>query len=348
MTNLSANFPQFNEAPIRIDPKTGAITWSPTWYRFLINQFQRTGGASGPNVNAASGGVAGFSDFSTNDGSDDFMLIPGPVGPQGIRGPQGPMASAGFDMDESDSAMVIPGPIGATGIRGPTGSIVYLEAPEADEPLIFPGPVGPTGATGATGTTGATGAQGPVGPAVYLEAPESDEAMAMPGQQGIAGLQGVAGISQSGLSLYFDEREDAYSEAISQHAPVNPLILGQLISNSATAVSLTTATQANITSISLTEGDWDVFGNIEFLPAGTTPITTTIAGISTVSATFGAFNTVTSLAVAFFTGANQYIPTPIVQISVSTTTTVYLVGLANFSVSTCTANGAITARRASV
>jgi hypothetical protein len=63
--------------------------------------------------------------------------------------------------------------------------------------------------------------------------------------------------------------------------------IGEFFTASATAVSLTSGAMANVTSISLTAGDWDVSGVVEFNPAGTTGIAYMYAGISTVSAGLG-------------------------------------------------------------
>jgi hypothetical protein len=119
--------------------------------------------------------------------------------------------------------------------------------------------------------------------------------------------------------------------------------VGEYVSNSATGASLTSTVSANVTSISLTAGDWDVWGSVTYVPSSTMSSITT--SISTTSATLNP-NTGDSptMAVAFSSGAAQsYQPTPI-RVSISSTTTVYLVANATFA-STATANGVIKARR---
>src|SRR5579863_4104971 len=54
---------------------------------------------------------------------------------------------------------------------------------------------------------------------------------------------------------------------------------------SGSAVALTTATPANVTSVALTPGDWDVWGVVDFNPAGTTSITQLISSMSLTTAT---------------------------------------------------------------
>lgn len=123
--------------------------------------------------------------------------------------------------------------------------------------------------------------------------------------------------------------------------------VGEYVTNSATGVSLTTVTTANITSVSLTAGDWDVSGAVTYSPAGSTTVTGLTTGISTTSATLPGNNTggYNLLALPFTTGAAQVHGTQTVRISISGTTTVYLVAQAQFGVSTMTANGFIRARR---
>lgn len=114
-----------------------------------------------------------------------------------------------------------------------------------------------------------------------------------------------------------------------------------------TGVSLTSSTAANVASISLTAGDWDVSGVVRFNPGGSATTSNMSAGISTTSATFGAFGTFYANTVPF--GSTSGVPntmgTPSVRISVATTTTVYLVSLCTFSASTMTSDGLIRARR---
>lgn len=119
--------------------------------------------------------------------------------------------------------------------------------------------------------------------------------------------------------------------------------IGEFVSSlTGSAVTLTTTVVANITSISLTAGDWDVSGNIQFLPAGTGG--TYAASISTTSATRPSWQQESLLIVSEGAASAKQMPTPVVRISISTTTIVYLVGYAGFS-STMTANGFIRARR---
>jgi hypothetical protein len=112
------------------------------------------------------------------------------------------------------------------------------------------------------------------------------------------------------------------------------------------AVALATATEEDVTSISLTAGDWDVSGNIVYKPTGAT-ITETISGTNTTSDTlpsphyrhYGNPNTTT-------TSINLTAALPSRRVSLASTTTVYLVARSTFSAGTVAAFGYISARRA--
>ena len=117
---------------------------------------------------------------------------------------------------------------------------------------------------------------------------------------------------------------------------------------SASKVALTNIVQENVTSISLTAGDWDVWGNAYFDPAATTTFDLIISSISTVSATSPSRDT-GNQAVLKVTNFGTGIPSalqPVPQrLSLSATTTVYLVVVCSFAVSTMHAFGTLRARR---
>ena len=111
---------------------------------------------------------------------------------------------------------------------------------------------------------------------------------------------------------------------------------------SGSAVSLVTATTANITSISIEPGTWRVSGNVNMaiLP-GTSGLG--YCGISTTSATMPTDGTETQFAmVGDSTSALGGSATGVKQITVTTTTTVYLVAKSTFATSG-TAFGSISA-----
>ena len=121
---------------------------------------------------------------------------------------------------------------------------------------------------------------------------------------------------------------------------------------SGSAVTLTTATTATVTSISLTAGDWDVFGSTGFLLVAATSVFGNlgyIGGISATAATLGTQDTYFNYPVDLTTKTGTLnFTNPQVRISISSTTTIYLVSQATFSTggTSVKAFGTISARRA--
>lgn len=116
------------------------------------------------------------------------------------------------------------------------------------------------------------------------------------------------------------------------------------------AVSLTNAAAANITSLSLTAGDWDVTANAGIVTAATTNVVYFLGSISTTSATV---NTTDAAQLTWPGGmvlntpgaGSPRITVARARISISAPTTVYLVARSAFTVSTASAFGKISARR---
>lgn len=115
------------------------------------------------------------------------------------------------------------------------------------------------------------------------------------------------------------------------------------------AVSLTTGTAANITSIALTAGDWDVDAIAYFGPAATTNTTSEVGWITTTSATLdstaGRINAVTIPNAGITGGSGHSIAIPAYRFSVAGNTTIFLGAQSSFTVSTNVAYGRIAARR---
>lgn len=115
--------------------------------------------------------------------------------------------------------------------------------------------------------------------------------------------------------------------------------------NSSTPVSLTSNTPANVTSVSLTAGDWDCRGNVVFNNGGTTVTTQSTGSINTTSATNNTLQ-FANYSPPSTAGLNPAFAVPTVRESLSATTTVYLVVNNVFSTSTSAAYGRIECRRA--
>lgn len=118
--------------------------------------------------------------------------------------------------------------------------------------------------------------------------------------------------------------------------------VGEYQSNTGTSVTLTTNVNANLAQLTLTAGDWDITGVGQFVGGNATLIK---LGIHTVSATFGAFNTYIQVSANFPASSTSNINGPATyRLSVSASTTVYLVAMSTFS-ATQTAQGFLAARR---
>lgn len=116
------------------------------------------------------------------------------------------------------------------------------------------------------------------------------------------------------------------------------------------AISLASSIPVDLTSLSLTAGDWDVTCEAQFTPGATTTINVLVVSIGTTSATLnqtpgnfaqiGLNNTITP-------GSNNYMtmkagPT---QVSLATTTTYFCPVVGYFGTSTLTVWGILRARR---
>lgn len=129
--------------------------------------------------------------------------------------------------------------------------------------------------------------------------------------------------------------------------------IGEILSAStvrSAPVALTTTISANVTSKSLTAGDWDVFVEIGFTGGGTT--TVLAYALATTSATLPGTDT---LAVPTSNQVRGNLPLSVAatdatdmlycRVSLASTTTVYLVANATFAIGSASAYGSITARR---
>jgi hypothetical protein len=132
--------------------------------------------------------------------------------------------------------------------------------------------------------------------------------------------------------------------------------IGEVVSSSVavgSAVSITTATTATsgktVTSISLTAGDWNVFGTIGINLTTGTKFTVIGGGINTVT---NELNALYEEQLLINYGAGGLVPLntqtfviPTTRVSIASTTTYYLIAYAQFTVNTATGYGRITARR---
>jgi hypothetical protein len=127
--------------------------------------------------------------------------------------------------------------------------------------------------------------------------------------------------------------------------------LGEFLSASqATATALTTATALNLATLSLSAGDWDVWGQITFTPSAapsslSAAIGTTSATLPTPAQLAAGTGAMTQHRLTFTSAQTQTMQTGATRVNVSATTSMFLLAQAVFASGTCTATGFISARR---
>lgn len=121
--------------------------------------------------------------------------------------------------------------------------------------------------------------------------------------------------------------------------------IGEEIENTSSGIALSSTVAGNIVGISLTAGDWDVTGGTEFQGTSNAAITFVASGVSIVSATLPASPLRATLAVTFPLNAEMTLALPTRRISLSSTTSVFIVAQINFSGGGAQALSYIMARR---
>jgi hypothetical protein len=119
-----------------------------------------------------------------------------------------------------------------------------------------------------------------------------------------------------------------------------------------TAVGLTTNVVANLATLNLTPGDWNVGGVVIFTPSGTGP-NSVIAALSQTAATLPTDNDVAAgkaimqqiWASSMPSNKTQTTPTSLIRVNTSTPKSVSLVALAAFGGGAVSATGYVSARR---
>ena len=126
---------------------------------------------------------------------------------------------------------------------------------------------------------------------------------------------------------------------------VGQLVSVVALSGSGDVVSLSSTVTADLFSISLTAGDWDVWGNVGFAPS--VGVSRGIANITTTSATISNAALRTDLSLFGTTVADAFtLPVAQLRFSLSGTTTIYMAVQATVATGSCNAYGGMYARRA--
>ena len=123
--------------------------------------------------------------------------------------------------------------------------------------------------------------------------------------------------------------------------------LGEYLSiETGTSTAITAATTTNVTSLSLTPGDWDVSGYIRFLPDSGITISGFVAGPTATSAATPAPVNRIYLPITYAAGVGPLMPLGRNRFNVSANTTIYLTVNATFGgTGACNVQGALHARR---
>ncbi len=125
--------------------------------------------------------------------------------------------------------------------------------------------------------------------------------------------------------------------------------MGEYIEGVQNGLGISDNTNTDVTSVSLTAGDWDVSGNVWFEAAGSTIITFVSTWVNTVSVTLPILNPYPGGFQNHYThpiaGAAAVVETGLRRFSLASTTTIYLEAFTNFTTSTCTVHGRLRARR---
>lgn len=131
-------------------------------------------------------------------------------------------------------------------------------------------------------------------------------------------------------------------------------MVGEYLSNVklvGAAVAMTTNVAANVLSVALTAGDWDVQGLVGFSNNGATTVAYQFVAISVASGVMGTLGDGTNCAQAFATAtvlstvADNVVFTPVVRISLAAAGSAFLNAQTGFGVSTSATYGFIRARR---
>lgn len=120
--------------------------------------------------------------------------------------------------------------------------------------------------------------------------------------------------------------------------------IGEYLTATAGPLAISNAVALAVVTLSLPAGDWQVQGNVNFLPQAVTHPLEYVASVSMSATALGAIQT--NIVASMANGASASISSgSAVRVNVSATTPVYLVALTGFTGGTMQAGGTISARR---
>lgn len=120
-------------------------------------------------------------------------------------------------------------------------------------------------------------------------------------------------------------------------------VVGQILEVTATDVTLTTAVDTNIATLSLPAGEWDVFGVVRYISTGV--MTSYMVGVTNNASLYAGFMTQDRASNSFASASTLVRHTPTQRLRLSAAATIYLRTQAGFSSGAVTATGYLRAER---
>ena len=156
----------------------------------------------------------------------------------------------------------------------------------------------------------------------------------------------ISGDANRNLLLQGAGTGGAWSKGQTGASTVTAGYMGELQSSIVTAVAISNSTVTQVTSLSLTAGNWIVYGNIYTVPASTTTQSYIKGAIDATTATITA-NRSAQIAASVAATDPVGLTVPCMNVNISGTTIYYLNAYVAYATSTLTIDGQLFARRVS-